>query len=324
MQALSGSIGASLITSKAQLESVETQATSEMAGTFSFLANLMTQIDSAVATPKAQEAGMVLLTDAQPTLGKLLPHVPTSEATLPSMPFASQSLQNLVPKEVAALEMAIEPELEAVLDLEMEAIVDEFTSMGDLPELTDSKLFTEILTKPGEGADPNLMKFQLLQNVQNGFTRLSATANGLTATAQMVVANQFGGSGWGEEMASRVQWQIGKDIQEAKINLNPRELGPIEVKVNVTDDQAQVQFVSHHGAVREAVEEAIPRLRELLAESGITLTDANVADQQSSNNPRNEETREARAIIDDDQEIVDSTEVTSVAQKGMGLVDAYI
>ena len=87
----------------------------------------------------------------------------------------------------------------------------------------------------------------------------------------------FSQADWSSALTARVAWQAGQGIQHARILVNPPELGPIQVNVSVHHDQASVQFVAHHGAVRHAIEHAMPQLRDMLDQSGMTLADANVS-----------------------------------------------
>lgn len=88
-------------------------------------------------------------------------------------------------------------------------------------------------------------------------------------------------SGWGEALGERVLWLIGNRVSAAQLSLNPPELGPLEVRILLDGDQAQLHFVSAHAHVREALEGALPRLREMLGEAGIQLLDAGVHDAWS-------------------------------------------
>jgi len=65
------------------------------------------------------------------------------------------------------------------------------------------------------------------------------------------------------------------------MHLNPPELGPLQITLTITNDQASAQFVSQHAAVREAIDAAMPRLREMLAEGGITLGNTSVSAESS-------------------------------------------
>ena len=69
---------------------------------------------------------------------------------------------------------------------------------------------------------------------------------------------------------------IGEQQHVAELHINPPDLGPLEIKLTMDDRQATALFTSPHSAVREAVEAALPRLREVLADSGITLGNASV------------------------------------------------
>jgi flagellar hook-length control protein FliK len=69
-------------------------------------------------------------------------------------------------------------------------------------------------------------------------------------------------------------------IQQAEMKMNPANLGPVEVKLHVQNDQASVTFLAQHSTTREALEQALPKLRDSFAENGIQLTHAEVGQQQ--------------------------------------------
>lgn len=91
------------------------------------------------------------------------------------------------------------------------------------------------------------------------------------------VAMQQGG--WSEAVVDRVMWLSSQNLKSAEIQLDPAELGRLEVRVNLSQDQAQVTFASPNAGVREALEGQMHRLRELFAQQGMNLADANVSDQ---------------------------------------------
>ncbi len=67
--------------------------------------------------------------------------------------------------------------------------------------------------------------------------------------------------------------------QHIQMKLNPSDLGPLSVSLKMTEQGTQAQFLSAHAHVRQVLEQAIPQLREMLAEQGITLSDTFVGDQ---------------------------------------------
>lgn len=81
---------------------------------------------------------------------------------------------------------------------------------------------------------------------------------------------------WGNEFAQKIVWMNSQQQQVAEIHLNPANLGPVEVMLSITQDQATAQFTSPHASVREAIQEALPRLKEMLADSGIQLGNVTV------------------------------------------------
>ncbi len=107
-----------------------------------------------------------------------------------------------------------------------------------------------------------------------------AQGAGPASAQESRLAPAVGASGWDSALAQKVIWQVGQQHQMAELHLNPPQLGPLQVQVSMTADQggniATVHFVSQHAAVREALEAAMPRMREMLAESGISLGNTTV------------------------------------------------
>jgi flagellar hook-length control protein FliK len=102
----------------------------------------------------------------------------------------------------------------------------------------------------------------------------------------LTVPQQVGASEWGTGLGDKVVWMVGNQTRGAEIHLNPPALGPLEVRVSISDGQANLSFMTHHAAVREAIEAATPRLREMLGDNGIGMGSVSVdigsfAQQQS-------------------------------------------
>ena len=84
---------------------------------------------------------------------------------------------------------------------------------------------------------------------------------------------------WQEAFNSRVILMARDHRQLAHIQINPPELGPVEIRMSLNAEQTHVQFISQHAVVREAIEDAFPRLRDMMEASGLTLGDVEVSDQ---------------------------------------------
>ncbi|MEO1765855.1 flagellar hook-length control protein FliK [Thiobacter aerophilum] len=100
------------------------------------------------------------------------------------------------------------------------------------------------------------------------------------------VQQPVGSPGWGGEFAQKVVWLNHQGQQFAQIQVTPPQLGPVEIHLSLGQDQANMTFVSPHAPVREAIEAALPRLREMLAESGIQLGNVEVASHSFGQGPR--------------------------------------
>ncbi len=86
---------------------------------------------------------------------------------------------------------------------------------------------------------------------------------------------RLGTQAWDNQVSQRIVYMVGKE-QAATLTLNPPDLGPVQVVLNVSNDGASVAFSSNQQEVRQALENALPRLREMMGESGIALGNATV------------------------------------------------
>lgn len=91
---------------------------------------------------------------------------------------------------------------------------------------------------------------------------------------------------WQEGFGNRVVWMVKDHVQQANLHLNPPDLGPLQVRITVRGDETSLHISAQHGIVRETVEAALPRLREMLADSGLNLVRADVSDQGPGGDPR--------------------------------------
>jgi flagellar hook-length control protein FliK len=73
---------------------------------------------------------------------------------------------------------------------------------------------------------------------------------------------------FGHGLADRVSWMLGNNLNGAKLQVNPSQLGPIEVRIAVQGGHAQVWLTSHSAVTRDALELSSPKLREMLGSQG--------------------------------------------------------
>jgi flagellar hook-length control protein FliK len=118
-----------------------------------------------------------------------------------------------------------------------------------------------------------------------GFAAAVQSTAGSAPAPTLRLEPRVGSAAFSEALGDRVTWMAKNDLQSAELHLNPPDLGPLQVVVDVNRDQAAAFFSSPHADVRQAIEEALPRLREMFAQSGIQLGNASVG---SDPRPRQE------------------------------------
>lgn len=94
------------------------------------------------------------------------------------------------------------------------------------------------------------------------------------------VATPLGQRGWDQAVSQQVSWLVRDQLQSASLSLNPPHLGPIQVTLQLDQQQATVQFVAAAPEVRQALQDALPTLRAMLGEAGISLGQADVGSRQ--------------------------------------------
>ncbi|HHH48757.1 MAG TPA: flagellar hook-length control protein FliK [Gammaproteobacteria bacterium] len=113
---------------------------------------------------------------------------------------------------------------------------------------------------------------------------------GLAALPAPVINTGVGHPGWSAELGQRMMWLANQEIREAKIQLNPRHLGPIDVRIVYSEaQQVSVSFSAQHPAAREALDAALPRLREMFEQQGLNLADASVSQESFAGQQRDAE-----------------------------------
>lgn len=141
--------------------------------------------------------------------------------------------------------------------------------------------------------------------------------------AQAALQARLGTPQWGTELGRQMATMVRRGDQQVSLHLNPQELGPLSVDIRVHEQQAQLQIVSSHAQVRSAVEQALPQLREALAEQGINLGETSVSDQRPQSREGDSGNRQASTEADENLQPApagaDTDTVTAVTEGGSGI-----
>lgn len=85
-----------------------------------------------------------------------------------------------------------------------------------------------------------------------------------------------------EQVSERINMMMAKNLKQIDIRLDPPELGKIQIKLALNQDQASVQFTVNNSQTRDMVEQAMPRLREMMQQQGLQLAQGSVQQDSSS------------------------------------------
>ena len=89
----------------------------------------------------------------------------------------------------------------------------------------------------------------------------------------------------GNDVARQIAWAQQNNAQNIRLSISPEHLGAIDISIDESRDGINVNFVTQNAIAKEALETFMPRLREMLEQSGLNLENANVTqhnDQQGS------------------------------------------
>lgn len=144
------------------------------------------------------------------------------------------------------------------------------------------------------------------------------------ATVTTAVPVPVSDARWNDAFSDRVVWVTSQQVQSAQIHIEPPQLGPIEVHVSVTNDQANLLFNAPHAVARDAIQAALPRLQEMLSEGGLTLGNVSVGAQGSNGQRGSGERRDSDARNDAIAGVGDAASSTTVRlQRALGMVDLF-
>lgn len=129
-----------------------------------------------------------------------------------------------------------------------------------------------------------------------------------------------GSAQWADEIGSRMTMMVEQGKHTASLRLSPEHLGPLEVRITMNGDQASVQFGAANVDTRNAIENALPRLREMFASQGLSLADANVSREppRQQQNPTPQSSSSSSSFGGEE-----GATAVSAAQVRLGLLDAY-
>ncbi len=219
----------------------------------------------------------------------------------------------------------------AAMGMKSTAVEGETTEVTPLPSFELSSEALEALKESSAGTAPEQFVSKLSALSQAIGQQASQVSRVAVVPGQPVAMQQ---AGWSEGVVDKVMWMSSQNLKSAEIQLDPAELGRLDVRISLNQDQTQISFASAHPGVREALESQVHRLREMFTQQGMNLADVNVSDQSQGRAWQGQEgdgrgrgsrmADEGGAGGESDERVIGSIEIRDPAQgTGRGMVDYY-
>jgi flagellar hook-length control protein FliK len=230
-------------------------------------------------------------TDAETTFAALLGSkqaaatpttAPTATATATATTTAATATANAATR--ATAELATAPGSgTADTGTDLSTLVANKQPASSAPAATIARLATESGIDPAAARAPNMPTPLAAEPGAAGLLHTASATGVGPARAepgplqQLHVATAVGQRAWAEDVGTKLTWMVGRGESRAELVLTPPNMGKLGVSIHINGDQTTAHFVAATPAAREALEQAMPRLREMLQQSGINLGQADVS-----------------------------------------------
>lgn len=224
------------------------------------------QINLAALGASAETAAGVTAAATPPA--RPLPAKNTARDTATTKAAPVTALKDPSPTSTAALFAAQQGKTDTQAGTQQDAMRLAQTEIRPSSELSGKDSFSttfNAIAGPGGTTTPGGMA-QMLNNLH---------APG-TAANSARLQTQVGHPGWNQALGQHMVMMAGSAQQTATLTLNPPELGPLQVVLQLQNSQADATFITAQPEVKQALEAALPRLREMMEQAGIELGQASV------------------------------------------------
>jgi flagellar hook-length control protein FliK len=136
-----------------------------------------------------------------------------------------------------------------------------------------------------------------------------------------------GRTGWDQAIGQKVAWMVAGGEQSATLTLNPPDMGPLQVVIHVHNDIADATFMSNNQEVRQALQDGMSNLRDMLNASGIQLGQSNVGEHTQSQQQLAQASGRSgsgAAGGSADSDALDTPVPQTVVRSGNGMVDTFV
>ena len=200
-----------------------------------------------------------------------------------------------------------------------------------------TQLFTQITNAFSSGQASTLSSYDTLSYEQSITDMQALQSQQLQSTAQtkqvsidpgVMQAINIVKSDAAKLLQERVSSMLNINNKEAEIRLDPPEMGSMQIRIRSDAEQAQINFVVQNQQAKEALEQSLPRLREMLAQQGIEMGESTISYGDSgSGADQSEENGQGRlankdSVNDENDEQV-GNDVETSRQQTSSSIDYY-
>lgn len=251
------------------------------------ISNLQTMLDTQLSESKAQSVSSsanAALNAQQASNAAMNANTPQNKAMINAEAPSSIEQDGVNPDEFNALEAEQESLLkEPKTNTGLSRVAQVFTLITDGINNTQAQINTQY---DNARYEQSILESQAIQSQQ--LQSSTAQVKQVNIDASMMQAINIVKSDAAKMLQERVSSMLSISNKEAEIRLDPPEMGSMQIRIRSDAEQAQINFVVQNQQAKEALEQSMPRLREMLAEQGIDLGESTISYGQSGNEQSDE------------------------------------
>lgn len=200
----------------------------------------------------------------------------SASASTQALPFASQAAEKAAVTASIPADLSQAQQLLAAQQLNSHSVP---TRQAVLQAALGAKALSGLNDKSDSGKEANLA--QQIASAAGGQNSNTLAQTRTEGAQQAQPPLQLSREMASDQVAERVQMMMSKNLKNVDIRLDPPELGRMQIRMNMNGDQATVHFTVNNHQARDVIEQSMPRLREMLAQQGVQLSDTSVQQQNS-------------------------------------------
>lgn len=173
-------------------------------------------------------------------------------------------------------------------------------------------------------APSTALNMSSLSSIEKIISGGNSAALNSASTSSFTIESLAGSSDWSNQVGDKIRWMGRVNISSAELRLHPAELGTVEIRISTEDEQTKVSFVTNNAVTKEIIEASLPRLRDLLASSGLQLEQSDVSQKNLSDNRTSQKETNIKDTASEEQNAVNGDASQLIRQHSLSQFDHYV